>query len=139
MTKVFLHPFAGGLSAYGMGLADVRALRERQVELPFGPDAVAEMEAAYAELMAEAEREVRDQGVQPGRITRVKKAQLRYEGTDSPLPIDYAGLAAMPEAFDAAHQQRFGFVAVERRLVVAALPAEAIAPPHAAPAPPPPA
>ncbi|HEY9550404.1 MAG TPA: hydantoinase/oxoprolinase family protein, partial [Kiloniellaceae bacterium] len=124
MTKVFLHPFAGVLSAYGMGLADVRALRERQVELPFGPDAVADMEAAYAELMAEAEREVRDQGVQSGRITRVRKAQLRYEGTDSPLPIDYAGLAAMPEAFEAAHKQRFGFVAVERRLVVEAVAVE---------------
>src|SRR3546814_1367013 len=109
-----------------MGLADVRALRERQVELPFGPDAVAEMEADYAELMAEAEREVRVQGVQPGRITRVKKAQLRYEGTDSPLPIDYAGLAAMQEAFEAAHKQRFGFVAVERRLVVEAVAVEVI-------------
>jgi 5-oxoprolinase (ATP-hydrolysing) len=126
MTKVFLHPFAGVLSAYGMGLADVRALRERQVEVPFDGNAPAAMEAAYAELLADAEKEVRDQGVSPARITRVKKAQLRYEGTDSPLPIDFGSLGEMQEAFEAAHRQRFGFVAVERKLVVEAVAVEVI-------------
>ncbi|MPZ08904.1 MAG: 5-oxoprolinase [Kiloniellaceae bacterium] len=126
MTKVFLHPFAGVLSAYGMGLADVRALRERQVEVPFEEDALAVMEAAYAALAAEAEAEVLDQGVDPARIKLVKKAQLRYEGTDSPLPIDFAALAEMQEAFETAHKQRFGFVAVERKLVVEAVAVEVI-------------
>jgi 5-oxoprolinase (ATP-hydrolysing) len=126
MTKVFLHPFAGVLSAYGMGLADVRALRERQVEVPFTGDALAAMEAAYAELLAEAEKEVLDQGVSPARVRRVKKAQLRYEGTDSPLPVDFDGLDAMQDAFEAAHKQRFGFVAVERKLVVEAVAVEVI-------------
>jgi len=126
MTKVFLHPFAGVLSAYGMGLADVRALRERQVEVAFDDDAPAVMEAAYAGLLADAEKEVLDQGVHASRIKRVKKAQLRYEGTDSPLPVDYGSLAEMQEAFEAAHKQRFGFVAVERKLVVEAVAVEVI-------------
>ncbi|MGF1593606.1 MAG: hydantoinase B/oxoprolinase family protein [Kiloniellaceae bacterium] len=126
MTKVFLHPFAGVLSAYGMGLADVRALRERQVEVPFDANAPVAMEAAYAELLADAEKEVRDQGVSSARIARVKKAQLRYEGTDSPLPIDFGTLDEMQEAFEAAHRQRFGFVAVERKLVVEAVAVEVI-------------
>ncbi|HMA13846.1 MAG TPA: hydantoinase B/oxoprolinase family protein, partial [Kiloniellaceae bacterium] len=126
MTKVFLHPFAGVLSAYGMGLADVRALRERQVEVPFDAKAPAVMEAAYAELIADAEKEVLDQGVSEKRVRRVKKAQLRYEGTDSPLPVDYDSLEAMQAAFETAHKQRFGFVAVERKLVVEAVAVEVI-------------
>ncbi|HEY9537238.1 MAG TPA: hydantoinase B/oxoprolinase family protein [Kiloniellaceae bacterium] len=126
MTRVFLHPFAGVLSAYGMGLADVRALRERQVEAPFDAKAPAAMEDAYGELLADAEKEVLDQGVHPQRVTRVRKAQLRYEGTDSPLPVDYGSLEEMQAAFEAAHRQRFGFVAVERRLVVEAVAVEVI-------------
>ena len=126
MSKVFLHPFAGVLSAYGMGLADVRALRERQVEVPFDGAAPGVMEAAYETLAAEAEAEVLDQGVDPARIKLVRKVQLRYEGTDSPLPVDYAGLSEMQEAFEAAHKQRFGFIATERKLVVEAVSVEAI-------------
>src|SRR3546814_21189253 len=67
-----------------------------------------------------------DQGVHPQRVTRVRKAQLRYEGTDSPLPVDYGSLEEMQAAFEAAHRQRFGFVAVERRLVVEAVAVEVI-------------
>src|SRR3546814_2434212 len=62
----------------------------------------------------------------PQRVTRVRKAQLRYEGTDSPLPVDYGSLEEMQAAFEAAHRQRFGFVAVERRLVVEAVAVEVI-------------
>ncbi|GAB4354685.1 MAG: hydantoinase B/oxoprolinase family protein [Kiloniellaceae bacterium] len=126
MTRVFLHPFAGVLSAYGMGLADVRALRERQVEVPFGEGALPAMEAAYAELAEEAKQEVLAQGVDRARIETVKKAQLRYEGTDSPLPVDFDTPEAMQQAFEAAHKQRFGFIAVERKLVVEAVAVEVI-------------
>jgi len=126
MTKVFLHPFAGVLSAYGMGLADVRALREQQVEVPFDAKAPAAMEAAYAALVEDAKKEVLAQGVDAGRIETVKKAQLRYAGTDSPLPVDFGKLEEMQQAFEAAHKQRFGFVAVERKLVVEAVAVEVI-------------
>ncbi|WP_340115385.1 hydantoinase B/oxoprolinase family protein [Pelagibius sp. 7325] len=126
MTKVFLHPFAGVLSAYGMGLADVRALRERQVEVAFGEGALAAMEAAYAELAEDARKEVLAQGVDRARIETVKKAQLRYEGTDSPLPVDFGTPEQMQEAFEAAHKQRFGFIAAERKLVVEAVAVEVI-------------
>src|SRR3546814_2336172 len=84
------------------------------------------MEDAYGELLADAEKEVLDQGVHPQRVTRVRKAQLRYEGTDSPLPVDYGSLEEMQAAFEATHRQRFGFVAVEPRLVVGAVAVEVI-------------
>src|SRR3546814_17737676 len=105
MPRVFLHPFAGVLSAYGMGLADVRALRERQVEAPFDDKAPAAMEDAYGELLADAEKEVLDQVVHLQRVTRVRQAQLRDEGTDSPLPVDYGSLEEMPAALGAGRSQ----------------------------------
>jgi len=126
MSKVFLHPFAGVLSAYGMGLADVRAMREQQVEVPFNVEAPVALVETYKALTAEAEAEVLDQGVHPDRIRQVKKVQLRYEGTDSPLQVDYGTLEEMQEAFEAAHKQRFGFIASERKLVVEAVSVEVI-------------
>src|SRR3546814_13828247 len=104
-----------------MGLADVRALRERKVEAPFDAKAPAAMEDAYGELLADAEKEVLDQGVHPQRVTRVRKAQLRYECTDSPLPVDYGSREETHAAFEAANTQRSGFVALELRLMVDAV------------------
>ncbi|HIP80330.1 MAG TPA: 5-oxoprolinase, partial [Kiloniellaceae bacterium] len=68
MTRVFLHPFAGVLSAYGMGLADVRAIRERQIEAAFAAPVLGEIEAAFGELAEGAQEEVLAQGVAPARI-----------------------------------------------------------------------
>ena len=126
MTKVFLHPFAGVLSAYGMGLADVRAIRERQIEAAFAEMVIAEIEAAFGQLAVGAQDEVLAQGVAPAQIALVRKVQLRYEGTDSPLQIDFADLAAMKAAFETAHKQRFGFIAPDRKLVVEAVSVEAV-------------
>lgn len=126
MTRVFLHPFAGVLSAYGMGLADVRAIRERQIEAAFAAGVTADIETAFGTLATDAKEEVLAQGVDPARIALVHKVQLRYEGTDSPLQIDFADLDAMKAAFEVAHKQRFGFIAPDRNLVVEAVSVEAV-------------
>jgi 5-oxoprolinase (ATP-hydrolysing) len=126
MTRVFLHPFAGVLSAYGMGLADVRAMRERQIEAPFEAGVEAALEAAFAELEAEARREIAEQGIAEAKVRVNRKVHLRYEGTDSPLLVEFADLEAMKRAFEDSHRQRFGFVAPERKLVAEAVSAEAI-------------
>ncbi len=126
MTRVFLHPFAGVLSAYGMGLADVRAMRERHIEAPFESAVVPTLEVAFVELEAEARREIRDQGIAAANVSLQRKVHLRYEGTDSPLLIDFGTLEAMKQAFEDSHLQRFGFIAPERKLVAEAVSAEAI-------------
>jgi 5-oxoprolinase (ATP-hydrolysing) len=126
MTRVFLHPFAGVLSAYGMGLADVRAMRERHIEAPFEAAAVPALEAAFVELEAEARREILDQGIAAANVSLQRKVHLRYEGTDSPLLIDFGSIEAMQSAFEDSHRQRFGFIAPERKLVAEAVSAEAI-------------
>ncbi len=126
METILLHPFAGVLSAYGMGLADVRALRERQVEGPLDGATLKLAETALNELESEARAEVLGQDVPEARTSAKRKAHLRYAGTDSALLVDFAGTDAMQAEFEAQHQQRFGFIAPERALLVEAVSVEAI-------------
>src|SRR5690625_1987511 len=124
IETVFIHPFAGVLSAYGMGLADIRSLRERQFEREVSEIATAE--AALAELAAEAEAEVRAQGVAASAITTIRRAHLRYRGSHQPLEVEFGSEAEMRERFDTAHRARYGFSAGERELVIEVLAVEAI-------------
>ncbi len=127
MESIFLHPLAGVLSAYGMGLAEIRVLREAQVSVDFSEETVEEVIDAYRLPLADAARNgVREQGVEAENISNVSKAHIRYEGTDTSLPVDTGSAAQMLSDFEAAHRRRFGFVARERGLVVEALSVEAI-------------
>lgn len=126
MTKVLIHPLAGVLSAYGMGLAKIRALRQRAVEVPLSDAVMADLAAVGSGLAGEASAELVEQGIDAAAVRIVGTALLRYQGTDTPLPIDFADAAAMTAAFEALHRQRFGFVMAGRALIVEAIAAEAI-------------
>lgn len=127
MERIFLHPLAGVLSAYGMGLADICALRQVQIEHPLDALDLDEVLARAAQPLLGAVRdEVRDQGVAIEQIAMLTKAHLRYSGTDSSLEVDLADAAVMRSAFESAHRQRFGFITPERPLMVEALVVEAV-------------
>jgi len=98
MTRVFIHPLAGVLSAYGMGLADVRALRQKAIEARLSADALAVAEAAYAELGAAARAEIEAQGIAGERVALRRTLHLKYDGTDTTLEIEEPADAA-PFAF----------------------------------------
>ncbi|WP_337303166.1 hydantoinase B/oxoprolinase family protein [Sphingomonas sp. MMO-176] len=116
MTQVLIHPLAGVLSAYGMGLADRIAIRQRSVERPLGTplDAViaALGDAATAEVGADARR--------------VATINLRYSGTDTALAVPFADDAAMRTDFEAQHRARFGFADPSRDVIVESVVVEAI-------------
>ena len=122
MSRVFVHPYAGVLSAYGMGLAEIRALRERQV------DAKLEQVDLAAEVLglirAEAEVEVRAQGV--AQATCVEKAYLRYDGSHQALEVPFGKARDMQAAFETVHKQRFGFTSPERAILFDMVSVEAI-------------
>ena len=127
MGRIFLHPLAGVLSAYGMGLAEIRVLREAQMGIDFVEDSVEEEIATGCRpLAASARRAVHEQGVDEQNISIVSKVHIRYQGTDTSLQVDAGSAAQMLSDFETAHRQRFGFVARERGLVVEALSVEAI-------------
>jgi len=127
MKRVLVHPFAGVLSAYGMGLADIRALREHQIEQPIEtakPDA----EAALAEMETEARSEVEAQGIDAKDITIERRTHVRYEGSHQPLIVPYGSEAEIRQSFAERHQSRYGFSAPDRQLVIEAVAIEAIGP-----------
>ncbi len=126
MSRIFLHPFAGVLSAYGMGLADVRAMREVQVEKGFDATAAERIEQVAAPLMEAARAEVIAQGVAAENIDVRVKAHLRYESTDTSLEIMAGSSAEMFTAFEDAHRQQFGFVVSGRALIIEAVSVEGI-------------
>ncbi len=126
ITRILVHPFAGVLSAYGMGLADIRALREETVEEDFRDGCTAGLSERLDRLGAEAGAEVAGQGIAAAAITVRRRVHLRYRGTDTALIVDFAAPAAMQAAFDAEHRQRFGFITTGRPLVVEAVSVEAV-------------
>nr|WP_199899728.1 hydantoinase B/oxoprolinase family protein [Sneathiella glossodoripedis] len=126
MTKVFLHPFSGVLSAYGMGLADIRSMRETQVERKFNSDAQALCEELSLPLKEDAKNEVVKQGIEADHITYSVKVHLKYDGTDSAMLVDLATSEEMKDAFEQTHLQRFGFIAKDRNLIIEAISVEAI-------------
>ncbi|MEM6621185.1 MAG: hydantoinase B/oxoprolinase family protein [Pseudomonadota bacterium] len=124
METVFVHPYAGVLSAYGMGLAEIRALRERQYEHPLSDMDGAQ--AALAQMGSDARAEVLSQWVEDGSIRIEQRAHLRYRGSHQALEVDFGTAEEMRARFDAAHKARFGFSAGDRELIFEALAVEAI-------------
>jgi 5-oxoprolinase (ATP-hydrolysing) len=109
MGRVMIHPHAGVLSAYGMGLADRSVLRERTVALPL--DQIAAIDEAARALETDARQALADQDIGGAAIETVCRAHLRLLGTDSLIEVPLGEPAAMRAAFDERHQTRFGFVA----------------------------
>jgi 5-oxoprolinase (ATP-hydrolysing) len=132
---ILLHPLAGVLSAWGIGLADVRAVAEATVEERLAEAAELQPRADALVLKARTALVVQD----PGAVKVSLTVNLKYEGADSTLPVDFAEAGAMARAFEAEHRKRFGFIDPDRAIVVAALSAEAVAPPGLRPPAPSPA
>ncbi|MHA1599592.1 MAG: hydantoinase/oxoprolinase family protein, partial [Alphaproteobacteria bacterium] len=126
MTRIFLHPLAGVLSAYGMGLADVRALRQQAVERQLDADLLADLKRDLQSLADDAMLEMKAQDVAPDRIHTLRKVHLRYDGTDSALVVDFADLGTMITTFEDAHRQRYGFIMSEKALLVEAISVEVV-------------
>ena len=128
METVFIHPFAGVLSAYGMGLADQAVLREQAVEIALEETALATLQQTLAALQQQALSELTAQGAPADRITVRRTLHIRYAGTEAALIVPFASLPEMVAAFTEAHRARFGFVTPDRALMVEAVAVEATAP-----------
>ncbi|HEY1178631.1 MAG TPA: hydantoinase/oxoprolinase family protein, partial [Phytomonospora sp.] len=129
MRAVLIHPYAGVLSAYGMGLADTTALRERSVEVPLTPTWMSTVESALDELEGDARDELRDGGVPDDAVAVARRLRLRYEGTDTIVTVDHdTDVARLEAAFAELYRRRFSFLMPGRGLLVEAVEVEAGAP-----------
>ena len=125
MSKVFAHPLAGVLSAYGMGLADQNVIREAAIEQDLA-SSLASVTHQLNALADEAEAELRRQGVTDSEVQVHRRVHVRYQGTDSALVVPFGRLKEIQAAFEAAYRQRFAFLMSERALVVEAVSVEAV-------------
>ena len=127
ITRVLLHPLAGVLSAYGMGLADVRVLRERSVEAPLdeadGPAAA----ATLVELESEARGQLERQSLPAAGMSLERRGHVKYAGTDVSLPVPWGAPDEMAASFLEIHRARYGFLMPGRELTLEAVAVEAIA------------
>jgi len=142
MTNVLIHPLSSLLSAYGMGLADIRSVRQQAIEEPFGKKAHAALAKVASRLAETVIGEVAAQGVVAKKIKLHVRAHIRYAGTDTPLIVSagalssassrgrgaprLASLAKMKSGFEHAHKAQFGFVDRSKDLVIEAVSVEAV-------------
>ena len=126
VETVFIHPYAGVLSAYGIGLADVRTMYEEAVEGILSPELIQSLSSNYAELTDKARQDVRDQEILDSNIHVQKRIHVRYQGTDSSVSVDEADSNSVRSEFEDKHRQRFGFIMPEKDIVVEAIAVEAI-------------
>jgi 5-oxoprolinase (ATP-hydrolysing) len=127
MTRVFVHPLAGVLSAYGMGLADQNVIREQSVELKLDEPGLKEISARLDELAATAEAELARQQAGTGAVVTHRRVHVRYDGSDAALIVPFGSLHEIQSSFEAAYRQRFSFLMQGKDLVVEAVSVEAIA------------
>ena len=126
ITQVLIHPLAGVLSAYGMGLADQTAMHQRAIEARLAPELIPTIDQALAELGSVARADLLAQSVDAERISLLNRVYLRYEGTDWSLDVAYGSLDAMRAQFEEIYRTRYSFLMQGRALVVESVSVEAI-------------
>ena len=131
MKEIFIHPYAGVLSAYGIGLAEVRLIKEKGVEAKLNRDLRCQLEPILTDLINQGEEELSQQENSPSHEKEIlRKVHLKYEGTDSSLMVNFDSLESMVEEFEAIHRQQYGFIMADKSLIVEAVSVELICPTH---------
>jgi 5-oxoprolinase (ATP-hydrolysing) len=124
MKKIFLHPYAGVLSAYGMGLADILAIREAGVEQPLTQALIPQLQQLIEYLETQARSEINEANAQ---TEIVQKVNLKYEETNSTLTVNFADdVVVMRQEFEIEHKSRYGFVQLDKTLIVESASVEVI-------------
>jgi 5-oxoprolinase (ATP-hydrolysing) len=134
MTRVLIHPLAGVLSAYGMGLGAMTAMREQAMETGLNQAAVPAIKGLARRLTAEAEADLARGGTPPGAARVACRVHLKYAGTDTSLSVPMATLARMRRDFEAAYRRHFSFLMPGKAIVVEAVSVELAVPPEPVPA-----
>jgi 5-oxoprolinase (ATP-hydrolysing) len=130
IKQILIHPFAGVLSAYGIGLADIRILRQKAVESNLTKQLIPELDNILSRLLEQCQLELSRQQTLNSNITTIPKIHLKYLGTDSTLTVNFSEINSMRQEFEQLHQQRYGFIMADKELVVQQVSLELICPTH---------
>ncbi|MCY9783422.1 hydantoinase B/oxoprolinase family protein [Nocardiopsis sp. EMB25] len=125
VRTVLVPPMAGVLSALGIGLADTTAMRQQSVESRLTPELSDRLEEVADDLTARTRAELLDEGVPHSRIRVSRQVHLRYEGTDTAVPVPLTGVEEMAREFARNHRRIYSFT-MDRPLVAEAVAVEAV-------------
>jgi 5-oxoprolinase (ATP-hydrolysing) len=106
LERILVHPLAGVLSAYGIGLAEVKAIREASWLKPLSHD----FSIGIQQLEAAARGDLIDQGFEPGQVRFESRARLRTPGSDTTIEVEFGEAEEMRPAFETLHRKRFGYI-----------------------------
>lgn len=134
MKRIFIHPYAGVLSAFGMGLAERRILREKACEKQLKASLILELESLFQQLVNDAKNELNKQSFHLSNnaealspLEILQKVYLKYQGSDQSLTINYnTNIDIMQDEFNTLHRQQYGFLMSEKSLIVTSISVELI-------------
>ncbi len=127
ISTIFIHPLAGVLSAYGIGLADARLLKEQAIEAPLSAEIAPLLDQVFSQLAQAGRAEMTAQALSEGSLHAIYSVRLRYAGSDTALNLPVDKLDDLRTRFETLHRQRYGFVITDKGLVVEAVSVEIIA------------
>ncbi len=128
MEAVLIHPFSGLLSAYGIGLSSVFASRQQALLQPLANDSVEAMDAMIRQLRDAVLKELADQGIAGNDVSWRPVLHIRYDGTDTTLPVHLEGnsIEKARSDFEAAHKAQFGFIYENKPMIIEAVGVEGV-------------
>ena len=128
MSRILIHPYAGVLSAYGMGLADTVTDHQQAVEQPLNPELIATLDKQLDALQQSGASDLEEQGGECRSFTFNRLLHVRYSGSDTALTVSHGTLEEIRKRFETSHRMRFGFVSPEKTMIVESIRVEAIDP-----------
>ena len=126
VTRIHIHPYAGVLSALGIGLADVRHVEDQAIEAELTADSLAALEPTRKELSDAGIAALAAQGLSPDQVVTHHRLSLRYKGSDTALQVDNGPHDSVVTSFEEVHRARFGFTAPDKPLVIESIQVEAV-------------
>ncbi len=128
MESILIHPFSGLLSAYGIGLAKVFASRQQALLKPLSEESLPAIKRLVDDLCAPVFEELSAQGVPDAAVSWRPLLQLRYDGTDTTIPVNFSGFDVNDAhaEFERAHKAQFGFIYDGKTVIIEAVSVEAM-------------
>lgn len=128
IEKILIHPLAGVLSAYGMGLAEISVLHEQVIEKPFQRGIISFLRLQFEKMEQTAHMELKSQGLENQEMLSKRQVHLRYAGSDTQLIVAFGTMKSMREAFIAQHHKTFGFSSYRKPVIIEAITIECSVP-----------
>jgi 5-oxoprolinase (ATP-hydrolysing) len=126
MKQILIHPFAGVLSAYGMGLADTVVDRQQAIELVLDEKLIEDLGSSLDVLQEDGVKELKEQGDDSTELSFRRLMHIRYQGSDTALIVPHGKLQDVASRFEEVHKMRFGFISPDKEMIVESIQVEVI-------------